>query len=110
VDIQVINGSDAENIMRTVHVTSCANFKFNFPKFESPKSLTDLAHLQGLFNLDEVLVITRFAKVRPWGSSHTCWEMARGKFTIEGWIEVAWIMGYIKHFEGELKNGNPYVG
>ena len=45
------------------------------------------------------------------GSSRTRWEMeARGEFTIEGCIEMAWIMGYIKYFDGRLPNGSLYVG
>ena len=35
---------------------------------------------------------------------------ARGQFTIEGCIEMAWLMGYIKHFDGRLPNGSLYVG
>lgn len=35
---------------------------------------------------------------------------ARGEFTIEGCIEMAWMMGYIKHFDGRLKDGSLYVG
>jgi fatty acid synthase subunit alpha len=35
---------------------------------------------------------------------------ARGEFTIEGCIEIAWMMGYIKHFDGRLKDGSLYVG
>jgi fatty acid synthase subunit beta len=31
---------------------------------------------------------------------------ARGHFTIEGCIEMAWMMGYIKHFDGRLKDGS----
>ena len=31
---------------------------------------------------------------------------ARGEFTIEGCIEMAWIMGFIKHFDGRLKDGS----
>ena len=39
------------------------------------------------------------------------WEMeARGEFTIEGCIEMAWIMGFIKHFGSQLKDGSLYVG
>jgi len=110
-DFQVTNGPEAENVMRSVPVTPRANFKFDFPKLESPESLADLAHLQGILDLDKVLVIAGFAEVGPWGSSRTRWEMeARGEFTIEGCIEMAWIMGYIKHFDGKLKNGNLYVG
>ena len=33
----------------------------------------------------------------------------RGDLTLEGWVEMAWIMGYIKHFNGYLKNGSLYV-
>jgi fatty acid synthase subunit alpha len=44
-----------------------------------------MAHLQGIINLDKVIVITAFAEIGPWGSSRTRWEMeARGEFTIEG--------------------------
>ena len=32
------------------------------------------------------------------------------EFTIEGCIEMAWIMGFIKHFDGRLKDGSLYVG
>jgi fatty acid synthase subunit alpha len=64
-----------------------------------------------LIDLDQVIVITGFAEVGPWGSSRTRWEMeARGEFTIEGCIEMAWIMGFIKHFNGRLKDGSLYVG
>ena len=27
-----------------------------------------------------------------------------------GLVEMAWIMGYIKHFDGRLKNGALYIG
>jgi fatty acid synthase subunit alpha len=67
-----------------------------------------MAHLQGIIDLDKVIVITAFAEIGPWGSSRTRWEMeARGEFTIEGCIEMAWMMGYIKH---RLKDGSLYVG
>ncbi len=32
-----------------------------------------------------------------------------GEFTIEGGIEMAWMMGYIRHFDGRLKDGSLYV-
>jgi fatty acid synthase subunit beta len=66
-----------------------------------------------MIDLDKVIVITGFAKVDPWDSSWTCWEMeARGEFTIEGCIdsEMAWMIGYIKHFDGRLKDGTLHVG
>jgi fatty acid synthase subunit alpha len=61
--------------------------------------------------LEKVIVVTGYAEVGPWGSSRTRCEMeARGEFTLEGCIEMAWMMGYIKHFEGKLKNRSLYVG
>ncbi|KAF8907276.1 fatty acid synthase [Gymnopilus junonius] len=110
-DYKVINGVEAERLLQTVDVQPRANFRFEFPALESTASLQDLSHLQGLIDLDKVIVITGFGEVSPWGSARTRWEMeARGEFTIEGCIEMAWIMGYIKHFDGRLKDGSLYVG
>ena len=110
-DYKITNGPDAEAVLRNVPVMPRANFKFEFPKPELPESLADLTHLQGLIDLEKVIVIAGFAEVGPWGSSRTRWEMeARGEFTIEGCIEMAWIMGFIKHFGGKLPNGSLHVG
>ncbi|KAI0321624.1 hypothetical protein OF83DRAFT_1168258, partial [Amylostereum chailletii] len=74
-------------------------------------SLEDLTKLRDVIGLDKVLVITGFAEVGPWSSSRTHWEMeACGKSTLEGCIAMAWMMGYIKHFNGLLKDGGLYVG
>src|SRR5258708_10200468 len=110
-DYKVINGSNAENVLQSVPVTPRANFKFDVPKLSAPEALTDLSKLQGVIDLEKVIVVTGFAEVGPWGSSRTRWEMeARGEFTIEGCIEMAWLTGRITHFDGKLKTGNLYVG
>lgn len=110
-DFKVINGVEAERLLKTVDVQPRANFKFDFPVLESATSLSDLSHLKGLIDLEKVIVVTGFGEVGPWGSSRTRWEMeARGEFTIEGCIEMAWLMGSIKHFDGRLKDGSLYVG
>jgi len=110
-DYKAIHGVEAERLLQSVDVLPRANFRFEFPNLESGQSLQDLAALRGLIDLDKVVVITGFAEVGPWGSSRTRWEMeARGEFTIEGAIEMAWIMGFIKHFDGRLKDGSLYVG
>ncbi|KZW02887.1 fatty acid synthase [Exidia glandulosa HHB12029] len=110
-DFKVENGVDAERVLQTVSVTPRANFKFEFPRVPSSESLEDLSKLQGMLDLDKVIVVTGFAEVGPWGGSRTRWEMeAKGEFTIEGCIEMAWIMGYIKYVDGRLKNGTLYVG
>jgi fatty acid synthase subunit alpha, fungi type len=73
--------------------------------------MSDMAHLQGIIDLDKVIFITGFAEIGPRGSSRTRWEVeARGEFTIEGCIGMAWMMGYIKHFDGRLKGGSLHVG
>src|SRR5882757_5627794 len=68
-DFTVINGVAAERLYQTVNVLPRANFRFAFPSLETTGSLQDLAHLQGLIDLDQVVVITGFAEVGPWGSS-----------------------------------------
>ncbi|KAI0649410.1 fatty acid synthase [Trametes meyenii] len=110
-DYKTVNGVEAERVLQTVNVTPRANFKFNFPTLESQESLEDLTKLRGIVDLEKVIVVTGFAEVGPWGSSRTRWEMeARGEFSIEGCIEMAWMMGHIKHFDGRLKDGSLYVG
>ena len=106
-----MNGTDAEQLLQTVNVTPHANFCFDFPALESSESLVDLSKLQGVINLEKVIVITGFTEVSLWGSSRTQWEMeARGEFTIEGCIEMVWMMGFIKHFDGRLPSGSLYIG
>jgi fatty acid synthase subunit alpha, fungi type len=110
-DFKAINGVDAERLLQTVNVVPRANFRFEFPALEPIETLHDVSKLRGLIDLEKVIVVTGFAEVGPWGSSRTRWEMeARGHFTIEGCIEMAWMMGYIKHFDGRLKDGSLYVG
>lgn len=110
-DYKIVHGVEAERLVKTVDVVPRANFSFDFPILESTDSLSKLSHLRGLVDLDKVVVITGSGEVGPWGSSRTRWEMeARGEFTIEGCIEMAWMMGYLKHFDGRLKDGSLYVG
>jgi fatty acid synthase subunit beta len=110
-DFKVMNGVKAERLLQTVDVVPRANFRFEFPALASPDTLGDVSQLRGLIDLDKVIVITGFAEVGPWGSSRTRWEMeTKGELTIEGCIEMAWIMGYIKHFDGRLKDNSLYVG
>ncbi|CAL1716945.1 unnamed protein product [Somion occarium] len=110
-DFKIINGVEAERVLQTVNVTPRANFKFDFPALEPVEALEDLSKLRGLVDLEKVVVVTGFGEAGPWGSSRTRWEMeARGEFTIEGCIEMAWLMGHIKHFDGRLKDGSLYVG
>ncbi|EPQ52677.1 hypothetical protein GLOTRDRAFT_112049 [Gloeophyllum trabeum ATCC 11539] len=110
-DFKVTHGLEAERVLQTVNVTPRANFRYEFPTLEDADSLEDVAKLRGLIDLDKVIVVTGFGEVGPWGSSRTRWEMeARGELTLEGCIEMAWMMGYIKHFDGRLPDGSLHVG
>ena len=108
-DFKVMKGGDAERVLMTVNVTPRANFKFGFPRLDSADSYRDITKLRGLLGLDKVIVVTGFGEAGPWGSSRTRWKMeARDQFTFEGCIEMAWLMGYIKHFDGRSPNGSLY--
>lgn len=110
-EFKVINGAEAERVLQTVNITPRANFRFEFPELPEAHTLEPLSQLRDVIDLDKVIVISGFGEVGPWGSSRTRWEMeAKGRLTLEGCIEMAWMMGYIKHFDGRLKDGTLHVG
>ncbi|GLA41797.1 putative PKS/NRPS-like protein biosynthetic cluster [Aspergillus niger] len=87
-----------------------AKLALEFPRL--PDYQTELlplaGQLRGMVDLDRVVVVTGFSEVGPHGNARTRWEMeAFGEFSLEGCIEMAWIMGLIKHHNGPL-NGNPH--
>ncbi|KAJ2735533.1 fatty acid synthase alpha subunit Lsd1 [Coemansia sp. BCRC 34962] len=92
--------------------TPLARHKHRFPALCRYDQLEHLRHLQGMANLDKVIVVTGYGEVSSYGNAETRWEMeAYGEFSLEGCIELAWIMGLIKHFNGPLKaTGAAYVG
>ncbi|KAJ3088169.1 3-oxoacyl-[acyl-carrier-protein] synthase [Quaeritorhiza haematococci] len=92
---------------QTSIVTPRANMKFSFPSLKTQK----LNHLRGMLDLEKVVVVTGFGEVGPWGSSRTRWEMeSYGEFSLEGCIEMAWMMGFIKFHNGPLKKMPNYSG
>jgi fatty acid synthase subunit beta len=102
---------EGEQVLQIANVVPRANFKFEFPALEPTSSLDDLKKLHGIVYLEKVVVIIGFAEAGAWGSSRTRWEMeASGEFTVEGCVKMAWLMGFIKHFDGRLKDGLLYMG
>lgn len=62
--------------------------------------------VKDLYDLDSMVVITGFGELGSAGSSRTRWELeAEGEFSIEGCIELAWMMGFIKYERHRLQNG-----
>ncbi|GKZ23758.1 hypothetical protein AbraIFM66951_000588 [Aspergillus brasiliensis] len=87
-----------------------AKLALEFPRL--PDYQTEIlplaGQLRGMVDLDRVVVVTGFSEVGPYGNARTRWEMeAYGEFSLEGCIEMAWIMGLIKHHNGPL-NGSPH--
>ncbi|KAG9238180.1 3-oxoacyl-synthase [Amylocarpus encephaloides] len=88
------------------------NVQLVFPKLPDWDAEVEHLHqqLNGMVDLDTVVVVTGFGELGPCGNSRTRWEMeAYGTFSIEGCIEMAWIMGLIKNFDG-LLDGKEYHG
>jgi len=109
---KVVNGEDSEALYKKVTVEPRANITFEFPRL--PRWKEDIeplnANLKGMVDLDKVVVVTGFSEVGPWGNSRTRWEMeAYGEFSLEGCVEMAWMMGLIKNHNGPLK-GKSYSG
>lgn len=112
VENKIVHGESHEALYKKVTVQPRANLKFDFPKvpdWESEvKPLNE--NLKGMVDLEKVVVVTGFSEVGPWGNSRTRWEMeAYGEFSLEGCVEMAWIMGLIKNHNGPLK-GKSYAG
>ncbi|KAJ2131769.1 fatty acid synthase alpha subunit Lsd1, partial [Coemansia sp. RSA 678] len=84
----------------------------HLPTTKRYDDLQHLRHLQGMVNLDKVVVVTGYGEVSPHGNANTRWEFeAFGELSTEGCIELAWIMGLIKHHNGLLPStGQHYIG
>ncbi|KAK8076207.1 hypothetical protein PG994_003479 [Apiospora phragmitis] len=68
------------------------------------------AKLQGMVNLDRIVVAVGFGEISPCGSARTRWEAeCSDTFSVDGCVELAWIMGLIKYHNGPLK-GKDYCG
>lgn len=82
-----------------------------FPDLPNTKFRDNASAVRGLINLEKTVVVVGFGEVGPWGSSRTRWEMeAYGTFSMEGCIEMAWLMGMISYFNGKLADGKQYIG
>ncbi|KAE8395549.1 hypothetical protein BDV23DRAFT_145171 [Aspergillus alliaceus] len=88
-----------------------ARLRLSFPPLAAYEDITaKLPNLQGMIDLSRTVVVIGFSELGPWGNSRTRWEMEhQARFTLEGYIEMAWMMGLIRHIDGDLK-GRPYAG
>ena len=112
IENKIVNGEDSEALYKKTNIEPRANLKFDFPDLPDWKTEIEPLNgkLKGMVDLDKVVVVTGFSEVGPWGNSRTRWEMeAYGQFSLEGCVEMAWLMGLIKNHNGPLK-GKSYSG
>jgi fatty acid synthase subunit alpha, fungi type len=85
--------------------------RLNFPSLPTDHaSIENITDLRGMIDLSRTVVVVGYSDLSPWGSARTRWEWeSQHKFSLEGWIEMAWMMGLVKHFQGEI-HGQPYAG
>lgn len=90
-------------------VSPRGNIDLGYPKLRSYQKLRDEfngSKIQGLVDPSALVVITGFSEIGPWGNARTRWEMeSTGAFSLEGCIEMAWIMGLIKYKKSGDFNG-----
>ncbi|KAJ2369194.1 fatty acid synthase alpha subunit Lsd1 [Coemansia sp. RSA 2610] len=82
-------------------------------RFARSPAYEQLQHhgLEGMANLEQVVVIAGYGEIGPYGHAETRWEMeAHGELSLEACVELAWVMGLIKHHNGELATAGHYVG
>lgn len=93
----------------TEEVDPKGNIDLNYPDLPEYSVLEteyNGSKIEGLVNPADLVVITGFAEIGPWGNARTRWEMeSTGVFSLEGCIEMAWIMGLIKYKQTSKVNG-----
>ncbi|KAH9904934.1 hypothetical protein F4778DRAFT_780102 [Xylariomycetidae sp. FL2044] len=80
----------------------------DLPEWGDIAKLTENA--EPIVDLDRVVVVVGFGEAGPCGSTRTRWEAeCTGTFSIEGCLELAWMMGLITYHNGSIQ-GKPYCG
>ncbi|KAJ1944409.1 fatty acid synthase alpha subunit Lsd1, partial [Kickxella alabastrina] len=76
-DASVFTGEsgDIERVYRMRTTETLANHQFKLPCVKEYAQLKHLHHLQGMINLDRVVVITGYGEVGPHGNAETRWQM-----------------------------------
>ncbi|KAL3420503.1 Fatty acid synthase subunit alpha 7 [Phlyctema vagabunda] len=110
-DRKTVSGEN-EPMFGDLHVQHRSNITLEFPRLPDYKHEIEPlgTYLKGMVDLDKIVVVAGFAEVGPYGNSRTRWEMeAFGKFSVQGCIEMAWIMKLVKHHHGIIQ-GKEYSG
>ncbi|KAI6350641.1 hypothetical protein MCOR25_010512 [Pyricularia grisea] len=90
-----------------------ANLRLQLPELpDYDRDVQPLAAaLEGKVDLSRVVVVTGFAELGPHGSSRTRWEREMGQaLSLEGSVELAWMMGLIRHKERDENHSDRNSG
>ena len=92
-------------------VKSRSILRVGFPRLPTyAQEIEPLNRLQGLKDPASAVVVVGFSELGPWGTSRLRWEIeSQGKLSQAGYVEMAWLMNLIHHFDGQRKDGH-YVG
>ncbi|CAP73343.1 uncharacterized protein PODANS_2_7310 [Podospora anserina S mat+] len=81
--------------------------RVGFPKL--PDTLPD-HDIGRLVDPARTVVVVGFSELGPWGNARLRWEMETfGQLSPDGYVEMAWLMGLIRHVDEPCKGGH-YVG
>lgn len=82
-----------------------------FPRLPSYREeIRPLTGVSDLKDLASTVVVVGFSELGPCGSARLRWEIeSRGELSQAGYVEMAWLMNLIQHFDGQRKTGY-YVG
>ena len=85
--------------------------RVGFPRLPSyTQEIEPLNRLQGRKDPASTVVVVGFSELGPWGTSRLRWEIeSHGRLSQAGYVEMAWLMDLIQHFDGLRKDGY-YVG
>jgi fatty acid synthase subunit alpha len=114
-DFQAVNGrhQSFESSPYPSQLERRMNVSLGFPKIlEYDAEIAPFyEELAGMVDLERVVVVVGFSEIGPYGGSRTRWEMEeQGELSHEGYIEIAWMMGLIKHHNGPIAGQGHYNG
>ncbi|KMP06839.1 fatty acid synthase subunit alpha reductase [Coccidioides immitis RMSCC 2394] len=103
--------TESEDGLHSKDRMSRCTLQMEFPReLDYHQDLEPLKHLTGMVDHSSTVVIVGFSELGPWGSSRTRFEMeSQQQLSTEGYIELAWLMGLIKHVDINPPTGH-YVG
>ncbi|KAF2031175.1 hypothetical protein EK21DRAFT_63721, partial [Setomelanomma holmii] len=87
-----------------------ARFRVGGVSLPDVSDLQELRNYPSMIDLDRAPVVVGIGEAGPCGSARTRWEAeCQGTFSMEGCVELAWIMGMVSYFNG-TKKGQNYCG